>query len=133
MNSWITCSRSAEGRPISAAFDPCRWLKLTRAPNRFESGSSVGATRNRTQAYWIDRCITKSGNRRSAKGECLVGENYGDGQCNRRIEPIPAAHTQDDRPGGCYASCRGGVGDGVEQDGCDREVALSGLGAICSL
>jgi len=56
----------------------------------------------------------------------VVADDNGDDERHSRIEPVPAAGGQDDRTSGGHAGRRGGVGDGVEQDRGDGQVAAVG-------
>jgi len=53
----------------------------------------------------------------------VVADDNGDDERHRGVEPVPAAGGQDDRTGGGDADCGGGIGDGVEQDRGDGQVA----------
>jgi hypothetical protein len=46
--------------------------------------------------------------------------NHGsDDECYGRVQPAPAASSEDYCSGGCDTCRRGGMGDGVEHDDCD--------------
>ena len=53
----------------------------------------------------------------------MVPDDNRDDERHRGVEPVPAASGQDDRTGGSDADCGSGIGDSVEQDRGDGQVA----------
>src|SRR5690349_15687659 len=58
------------------------------------------------------------------QGERVVGDDNGNDECYRGVEPVPVPCGQDDHASCGDARCRGGIGDGIEEDSGDRKVPL---------
>lgn len=62
----------------------------------------------------------------------MVRDDNGDCECYCGVQPVPAACGQDDAASYCHSGCRGGVGNGVKQDGRDGQIPLL-LAALIAL
>lgn len=57
----------------------------------------------------------------------MVGDDHGDDERHGGVEPVPAAGGQDDPAGGSDAGRGGSIGDGIEEDRGDGQVAPVGV------
>jgi hypothetical protein len=73
-------------------------------------------------------CASNPAENLTDQRDSVVGDDDdGDGQRHCGVQPVPASGRQDDPACRGHTRCRGGIGECVEQDRCDRQVPLLGL------
>ena len=69
------------------------------------------------------RRLSEPGEDFAEQRQGVVSDDHGNDERHGGVEPIPASGDQDDQAGGGDASRRGGIGDGIEEDRGDGQVA----------